>query len=90
VIKLFAFAAIFTDAAKKARALPVPDHVVDHFSQRNNIEPDVVVSVRASVVDVRFDQHLPPIRRCCALEMAGESSSKYWRTEMGATFEALR
>ena len=38
-----------------------------------------VASVRGSVVDVRFDKHLPPIRWICGREVKGASSSKCWR-----------
>ena len=42
----------------------------------------VVVSVRGSVVDIRFDEHLPPIYSVLRLERTKRSSSKCWRSVM--------
>ena len=41
-----------------------------------------VVSVRGSVVDVRFDEHLPPIYSVLRAGTKGRSSSKCWRSWM--------
>jgi phage terminase Nu1 subunit (DNA packaging protein) len=53
-----------------------------------------VVSVRGSVVDVRFDDVRSRIcrrsTRCCAREKKGESSSKCWRSAMRITCAGSR
>ena len=38
-----------------------------------------VTSVRGSVVDIRFDEHLPPIYSLLRAEMTGKLSLKCWR-----------
>jgi F0F1-type ATP synthase beta subunit len=50
----------------------------------------VVVSVRGSVVDIRFDEHLPPIYSVLRAGRKGESSSKCWRSVMRVTCAGLR
>ena len=50
----------------------------------------VVVSVRGSVVDVRFDAHLPPIYSVLRAERTDKSSSKCWRSAMRITCAGLR
>ena len=49
-----------------------------------------VVSVRGSVVDVRFDEHLPPIYSVLRAGPKTRSSSKCWRSAMRVTCAALR
>ena len=49
-----------------------------------------VVSVRGSVVDVRFDAQLRLFTRCCGQEMNNRSLSKCWRSAMRGTCEGLR
>jgi F0F1-type ATP synthase beta subunit len=53
--------------------------------------PGAVVSVRGSVVDVRFDERLPPIYSVLrAGPTKGESSSKCWRSATRITCAGLR
>ena len=48
----------------------------------------VIVSVRGSVVDIRFDANLPAIRSCSRDRKNG-SSSKCSRNKMGTTCAGL-
>ena len=41
-----------------------------------------VVSVRGSVVDIRFDEHLPPIYSLLRAEEGERSPSRFWRSSM--------
>ena len=50
----------------------------------------VVVSVRGSVVDMRFDGQLPPIYSLLRAGRENRSSSKCWRNWMRVACAALR
>ena len=50
----------------------------------------IVVSVRGSVVDIRFDEHLPPIYSLLRAGEKDKSSSKCWRSSTRITCAGLR
>ena len=49
-----------------------------------------VVSVRGSVVDIRFDEHLPPIYSLLHAGRTGKSPSRCWRNSMRIACAGLR
>ncbi len=49
-----------------------------------------VVSVRGSVVDIRFDAHLPPIYSLLRAREGNRSSSRFWRNSMRIACAGLR
>jgi hypothetical protein len=65
-------------------------HVEDFIIDDQTWAMGTVVSVRGSVVDIRFDTHLPPIYTVLRAERKNKSSSKCWRSAMRVTCAGLR
>ena len=59
-------------------------------SKRSHESSASVVSVRGSVVDIRFDEHLPPIYSLLRRAMTSKSPSKCWRSSMRITCAGSR